>query len=86
MNLLFEPAYAIPPKETLLEVLEERGITLTEFAEVSRIDYTLLEEIVEVKRMISEPVAIKMEEALNIPSSFWLNLETNYQEALKRIS
>lgn len=81
----FEPDYAIPPMETLKEVLEEQMITLSVLSRMTGLDYEVLLEVLEVRRQIDETIAGKLEEALNIPKTFWLNLEKNYQETLTRL-
>lgn len=85
MKNKFEPDYAIPPMETLKEVLEEQMITLGVLSRMTGIDYEVILEVMEVRRQIDETIAGKLEEVLGIPKSFWLNLEKNYQEAIDRL-
>lgn len=84
-NKKFESNFAISPMETLKEVLEERGLTLHALSELSKIDYEVLVEIMKVRKKVDEDIADKLEKALDIPGSFWLNLERNYQSTLERI-
>lgn len=83
-NNRFESNYAIPPMESIKEVLEDRGITLNVLSELSKIDYEVLVDIMEVRKSVDEDIAYKLERALDIPSSFWINLERNYQSTLER--
>lgn len=83
----FEPDYAIPPMETLKEILEERRITLSRLSKMTGLDYDeVLLKVMEVKKPIDENIASKLEKALSIPAAFWLNLEKNYQQTLKRFN
>lgn len=84
-NNNFEPDYAIPPMETLKEVLEDRMVTLSVLSRMTGLDYEVILEVMEVRRQIDETIAGKLGEALDIPKTFWLNLEKNYQEALIRL-
>lgn len=71
---------AIPPGATILELLEDRGMSREEFAE--RMDMT--EE--DVVRLINGDVVLapliaqKLELALGVPASFWIKLEEQYKE------
>lgn len=82
----FEPSIAIPPAETLKEVLEDRGISLQELADMTNISYGILKRVIDAKKSIDPFIADALEKALDTPSSFWINLEKNYQKTLKRIS
>lgn len=81
----YEPDYAIPPMETLKEVLSDRKITLSVLSRLSGLDYYILIDIMEVRTQIDDNIADKLEIALGISSSFWINLECNYQSTLKRL-
>lgn len=81
----FLPDYAIPPSETLKEVLEERQITLRELSKRTKINYETLCDVMNTKKMIDENIARNLEKTLSIPASFWLNLEHHYQETLTRL-
>lgn len=82
----YQPNYAIPPRETLMEILEDRKITLSRLSKMTGLDYEVLIDIMEVKTKVNKEIADKLESALEIPSSFWVNLEENYQATLKRLS
>ena len=81
----FEPNEAIPPAETVKELLEVRMMTLEALAKNTELDAEVLLEVIEVKRPIDETIAAKFEEVFGIPKTFWLNLEKNYQTTLARM-
>lgn len=81
----YEPSIAIPPSETIQECLEERKLTPKDFAKL--LDCTLKEvkELLYNKIAITEEIAKKLEKTFGVSTTFWLNLEKNYQETLKRL-
>lgn len=84
-NGKFQPNYAIPPAETFEEVLEDRKMTLEDFAEKSDVSLDVLVEVMEAKREIDPHLASEIERITGVVSSFWLNLERNYRATLKRL-
>lgn len=76
---------AIPPGETLLEVLESLNMTQKELAGRIGMSVKTINEIIKGKAPITAETALKLEIVLDTPASFWINLESNYREALARI-
>jgi HTH-type transcriptional regulator/antitoxin HigA len=76
---------AIPPGETLLEVLESLNMTQKELADRISMSIKTINEIIKGKAPITPETALKLEIVLDTPASFWINLEANYQESLARI-
>ena len=81
----FAPDYAIPPGETLLETLGIKGMSIDEFSDMSLLSSQELRGIVEGKTPITEYHAKIFEAILETPASFWINLEKNYRDSLKRL-
>ena len=81
----FRPNYAIPPGETLRETIETMGMTQSELAKRTGRPKKTINEIIKGKAAITPDTAIHLERVLGVPSSFWNNLERNYQETLARI-
>lgn len=75
----------VAPGETILEILENRGITQAELAK--RLDRPLktLNGIIKGKVAITPETALQLEQVLGIPAGFWNNLESQYQETRLRI-
>jgi HTH-type transcriptional regulator/antitoxin HigA len=74
------PLYAIPPGQTLLDTLEEIGMSQTELAKRMGRPVKTINEIIKGKAEITPNTAIELERALGVPSSLWNNLEKNYRE------
>ena len=73
------PWIATHPGTILMLELEERGISQKEFAEISGIQKSHLNEIIRGKRALSPSVADKIEEVLGISSVSLMNLQTQYE-------
>jgi plasmid maintenance system antidote protein VapI len=81
----FKPDYAIPPAETLQEILEDREITLQDVKNTTGIPLHLLERIMKAEAKIDEFTSEKLGIYLHIPKDFLYRLEVNYQETLARL-
>lgn len=76
----------ILPGETLVELLEERGMTQLELAERMGRPPKTVNEIIKGKTSITPETAIQLEGVFSVPASFWMNLESNYQVTLARFN
>ncbi|WP_338826102.1 HigA family addiction module antitoxin [Neomoorella thermoacetica] len=83
-DLRFEPDYAIPPGETLLDTIEYLGMTQTELAERTGRPLKTISEIINGKTAITPETALQLERVLGIPAAFWNSLQRNYDELLER--
>ncbi len=80
----YDPDFASPPGETLLELLETQGITQAELAERTGRPKQLINEIVAGKASLSPETAIQLERALGVSASFWNSREGRFREFLAR--
>ena len=79
----YEPDWVSPPGKTLAEILKERKITRTEFANRIGLSKKTVNQIIKGKAEISVRIAYKMELALFIPPAcFWIERERLYRESL----
>ena len=76
---------AIPPGETLLEVIESMGMTQKELATRMGRPIKTINEIIKGKAAITPETASQLERVLGVKASFWSNLETNYRATLYRL-
>jgi HTH-type transcriptional regulator / antitoxin HigA len=83
-DLAFAPDYAVPPGETLVETLEALEITQAELARRTDRPTKTISEIANGKAAITPDTALQFERVLGVPASFWINRESQYQEALAR--
>ena len=66
------------------ETAEFRGISPQEVAALCDESVEIIEAVYRGAREITTPLAEKLQEALGIGAYFWLNLEADYQETLRR--
>ena len=81
----FKPDYAVPPAETMMEALADRGITLEQLSEESGISLDQWNGVVNAIKPIQPTLAEALENATGINHRFWLKLESNYQLTLTRL-
>lgn len=74
--------FIIHPGETLIEILEDRGMSQRELAVRTGVTEPHISSIVNCQKAISVTFAKKMEYALGIDASFWINLQANYDKEL----
>jgi len=72
------------PGEVLLDELKARGIRQKDFAAEIGMQPTMLNEVVKGKRSITADIALLLEEALDIPADFWLQLQRQYESDATR--
>lgn len=81
----YNPDYAVPPGETLLEIMESLGMSQAELAERTHRPKKTISEIINGKVSITPETALQLERVLGVPAKFWMNLETNYRQTLARL-
>jgi len=81
----FKPDYAVVPGETLRETLESLNMSPAELAERCGRPAKIIYEIMTGKAAITAETALQLERVLGIPASFWIKLESNYQETSARL-
>jgi HTH-type transcriptional regulator / antitoxin HigA len=81
----YEPDFAVPPGETLAEVLEDRGMSQAELARRTGISAKHIHMILKGSASMTPDTALKLERVLNIPARIWNALEANYQGHLSRL-
>ena len=72
-------AEVFPPGEYLRDELQERGWTVTEFAEIIDRPVQAVSEILNGKKEITTETACSFGEALGTSPELWLNLQTRYR-------
>lgn len=73
------PSTAIHPGEVLNDELKERGIKQKEFAQLTGIPQTQLNEIIKGKRGVNADVALLIGKVLKMDATVWLSLQSNYE-------
>jgi len=68
------------PGKTLVEKLEEMGMSSKEFAECTDRPEHIIIAVLNGKGTITPDLAIQFEKVTRIPAHFWLNSQRNYDE------
>ena len=76
----------IHPGETLKEVLEEREISTEKLSQYTGYSQKHIESILLGNADITEDFALKLEDAIGIEASLWLNLQKEYDIEKNSIS
>ena len=77
--------YASPPGGFLQEEAEARGILVQELADRCEKSVEEIKKVFRGAQEITPELATALEQAVTgIKASFWLNLEADYQETLRR--
>ncbi|MBQ6455430.1 MAG: HigA family addiction module antidote protein [Eggerthellaceae bacterium] len=76
------PDLLIHPGETIADLLVDRGITQKELSQRAGVSEAFLSDVIRGKKDISKGLAMGLEYAFGVPSSFWLNLQANYDAEL----
>ncbi len=71
-------SFLIHPGETISDIIVEKGISLKNLSASAGVSEKLLQDVVDGKEAISNDLAFGLEKALGVPSSFWLNLQADY--------
>ncbi len=80
------PDLIIHPGETILDILEERGISQAELAARTGVTPAYISNVIGGKKDISAKFAFALEYALGVPKSFWLNLQANYDAEMMEMN
>jgi HTH-type transcriptional regulator / antitoxin HigA len=81
----YEPDYAVPPGDSLAELLDDRGMSQAELARRTGLSAKHINLILKGSATITPVTALKLERVLDIPARIWSALEMNYQGHLSRL-
>lgn len=81
----FKPDYAVPPGETLKEVMQSLDMTRKELSQRTGLTIQSIIRILKGEQPITYETAGKLEMATGVPSRMWNNLESLYREQLEKI-
>jgi addiction module HigA family antidote len=84
-KLKYKPDFAVPPGDTLAELLETNGMSQADLARRMGRPFKTINEIVQGRAAITPATALQLEHVLGLPATFWNARERNYREALARI-
>lgn len=81
LNYPYTPSH---PGEMLKEEIEYRGISQKQLSERMGISYTMLNEILNEKRPVTEIIALYFEAALGIEAEMLINMQSRYNMQVAR--
>jgi plasmid maintenance system antidote protein VapI len=79
-DLSFNPDWRCPPGSTILELLQEKGITKEEFSKRMGRSLEWIENLLSGKQEIDENIAKRLSITIGGNISFWLEREKNYRK------
>lgn len=74
------------PGEIIADILEDRDITQADLAKRTGVSPTHVSNVISGQKGISADYAQKLEYALGVPKSFWINLQANYESELLELN
>jgi len=77
--------YAVPPGETLRELLEERGLSQRDLARRADLSPKHVNKLLQGLVPLSADVAMRLERVTGTPARIWNRLEADYRSDLERI-
>jgi HTH-type transcriptional regulator / antitoxin HigA len=77
--------YAIPPGETLRELLDEQGLTQRDLARRADLSPKHVNRLLQGLVPLSAEVAQRLERVTGTPARIWNRLEANYRSDLERL-
>jgi len=77
--------YAVPPGETLRELLEEQGLSQRDLARRAELSPKHINKLMQGTVPLSSDVAMRLERVTGTPARIWNRLEADYRSDLERI-
>lgn len=82
----YYPPIVFHPGETLAEKLEEMGMGPNEFALRTGIPEKTIMAVFNGKSAITPEMAVRFEQATQIPANFWLNHQKSYDDYIALVN
>jgi len=76
----YQPDHVSPPGESLLERIEELGITPAELAQRTGLAPLAIDEILAGEAPVTPEVARQLEAVLGMPANYWIRRQEQYLE------
>lgn len=77
---IFKPDWVSPPGDTIMDLLEEKGLSQTELAQRLGMSEEHLRQLVKGRQPLTDDIARCLAEALGVSANFWRNREARYQK------
>lgn len=79
----FNPDYAVPPGETIRELMDERRWDVSDLAYYLALHTSSVEGLLAGTRKLSKRIAHRLGVLFHVPDKFWLDRERGYREQLE---
>ena len=73
------------PSEILVDELDARGISVDVFSKLMEMDLKKTTDLLNKKITFDRKITSKIEKVLNIPARIFINLQSEYDDKLKKI-
>ena len=83
---VYQPDYAVPPGETLREIMDHASMGQQELAAHLGLTPEAIDQIMCGQAPITHAVAARLERVTGMPARFWLRREAIYRERLAAVS
>ena len=80
----FKPDYAIPPGQTLADLLEEVGMSQTELSRRLGVSLKHVNQVVNGAASISPDLALGLEKVFGVSAAFWVNRESMFRAEIAK--
>lgn len=77
--------YAVPPGETLRELLDEQGLSPGDIASRADLSLAYVDDLLRGLVPMGADVAVRLERVTGTPARLWNSLEAGYRSDLERI-
>lgn len=78
----FKPDWNLAPGEILLEVMDERGISIRMARALLRMSGSEIVALLNGEMLLTDELAGRLEEAFGVPALIWRNLEGRWRQEL----
>lgn len=78
----YQPPLIYPPGDTLLELLEQHGMSRAELARQMGQSTKIINQLIKGHYLLTPEIAFQLELLFKMPAQMWLNLEQAYREYL----
>lgn len=82
----FDPDWASPPGDTIVDTINERGWTQVQVANQLGISRKHLNRLIRGEVALTDEMAIRLANVIGSTEQFWLRREARYRQQLARLS
>ena len=82
----FNPDWASPPGDSILDAIEAQGWTLADLAQRLGYSTKYVNRLIKTQVPLSDAAAIRLQRVLGNPAKFWCMRETQYRAQVAKIA